>query len=106
MLYSWIVLFAICDLVGSTFLFFFYIYSFAISFYETRYTFKTLIYFKQILSKMAENMVNLTKNIIPESTGVILLIDHDAISVASLIPMLKQRSHKGKTNHSLKFSLF
>ncbi|XP_048615879.1 putative two-component response regulator-like APRR6 [Brassica napus] len=43
---------------------------------------------------MAENMVNLTKNIIPESTGVILLIDHDAISVASLIPMLKQRSHK------------
>ncbi|RID55516.1 hypothetical protein BRARA_G02770 [Brassica rapa] len=43
---------------------------------------------------MAENMVNLTKNIIPESTGVILLIDHDAASVASLIPMLKQRSHK------------
>ncbi|CAN6934142.1 unnamed protein product [Brassica oleracea] len=43
---------------------------------------------------MAENMVNLTENIIPESTGVILLIDHDAISVASLIPMLKQRSHK------------
>ncbi|KAG2321900.1 hypothetical protein Bca52824_015113 [Brassica carinata] len=43
---------------------------------------------------MAENMVNLTKNSIPESTGVILLIDHDAVSVASLIPMLKQRSHK------------
>ncbi|KAL0701160.1 hypothetical protein Bca4012_057282 [Brassica carinata] len=43
---------------------------------------------------MAENMVNLTKNSSPESTGVILLIDHDAVSVASLIPMLKQRSHK------------
>lgn len=55
---------------------------------------------------MAENMVNLTKNIIPESTGVILLIDHDAISVSSLISMLKQISHKGKNNYSLKFHCF
>ncbi|KAF8080507.1 hypothetical protein N665_0937s0009 [Sinapis alba] len=47
---------------------------------------------------MAENIVNLTKNVIPESTGVILLIDHDATSVESLIPMLKQRSHKDVMN--------
>lgn len=52
---------------------------------------------------MAENMVNLTKNTIPESTGVILLIDHDEISVASLILMLKKRSDKSKNNYLLQF---